>query len=216
MTLSDLSIKRPVFAWMLMLGLLVFGAIGFSRLGVSQLPDVDFPIISVSASLQGAAPEVMETEVADILEDSVMSIPGVKEVSSTSRQGQTSITIEFELNKDIDVAIQEVQTKVAQAQRNLPTDLDPPVISKTNPEDQPIMWVALSGDRPLRELVDYARDHVKDQFTSAPGVGDVTLGGYIDPNVRVWVDRSKLFRHELTVDDVIRTIQSQHQEGADR
>lgn len=212
MTLSDVAIKRPVFAWMLMLGLIVFGIIGFRQLGVSQLPDVDFPIISISVALQGAAPEVMETEVSDVLEDAAMGIPGVKEVSSTSKQGQSTITIEFELSKDIDIAIQEVQTKVAQAQRNLPRDIDPPVISKSNPEDQPILWVALSGDRPIKEMIEYARDHVKDRFTSAPGVGEVTLGGYIDPNVRIWVDRSKLFQHELTVDDVIATIGKQHQE----
>lgn len=212
MTLSDVAIKRPVFAWMLMLGLIVFGIIGFRQLGVSQLPDVDFPIISISVALQGAAPEVMETEVSDVLEDAAMGIPGVKEVSSTSKQGQSTITIEFELSKDIDIAIQEVQTKVAQAQRNLPRDIDPPVISKSNPEDQPILWVALSGDRPIKDMIEYARDHVKDRFTSAPGVGEVTLGGYIDPNVRIWVDRSKLFQHELTVDDVIASIGKQHQE----
>jgi hydrophobe/amphiphile efflux-1 (HAE1) family protein len=212
MTLSDISIKRPVFAWMLMLCLVAFGLISFGRLGVSQLPDVDFPVISVSASLPGAAPEVMETEVADTLEDAMMSIPGVKEVSSTSRQGSTTVTIEFELSKDIDVALQEVQTKVTQAQRNLPKDLDPPTISKTNPEDQPIMWVALSGNKPLRELMDYARDHVKDAMTSSPGVGEVTLGGYIDPNVRIWVDGDKLFKYQLTVGDILGSINSQHLE----
>lgn len=212
MTLSDLSIKRPVFAWMLMLALMVFGAICFTRLGVSQLPDVDFPILSVSVSLPGAAPEVMETEVADILEDAVMGVSGIKEVSSSSAQGQTSLTIEFELNKDIDIALQEVQTKIAQAQRNLPKDIDPPIISKSNPEDQPIMWVALYGDQPLKELIMFARDHVKDRLTSAPGVGEVTLGGYIDPNVRIWVDQNKLSANELSIDDVINTIDSQHQE----
>lgn len=212
MTLSDLAIKRPVFAWMLMLAFIAFGIVSFNRLGVSQLPDVDFPVITVSAALPGAAPEVMETEVADILEDAMMTIPGVKEVSSTSRQGNTSVSIEFELSKDIDVALQEVQTKVAQAQRNLPQDLDTPVISKTNPEDQPIMWVALTGDKSLRELVDYAKDHVKDALTSSQGVGEVILGGYIDPNVRIWVDGKKLFQSELTVSDVISAIQAQHRE----
>ncbi len=212
MTLSDIAIKRPVFAWMLMLGLIVFGAIGFSRMGVSQLPDVDFPIISLSVTFEGAAPEVMETEVADVLEDAMTSIPGVKEISSTSRQGRTSVSIEFDLDKDIDVALQEVQTKVAQAQRNLPRNIDPPVISKSNPEDQPIMWVALSGTRPLKDMIEYARDHLKDQFTTVPGVGEVTLGGYIEPNVRIWIDQSKLFKYELTVEDVIRTVQSQHLE----
>jgi len=212
MTLSDISIRRPVFAWMLMSALIIFGAISFTRLGISQLPDVDFPIVSVAVSLPGAAPEVMETEVADTIEDAVMGISGIKEVSSSSRQGQTTLTIEFELDKDIDVALQEVQTKLAQAQRNLPKDIDPPIISKTNPEDQPIMWLCLSGSIPMRDLTDYARDHVKDQFTSAPGVGEVLLGGYINPNVRIWVDGNALRQYELTVQDVIRTIETQHVE----
>ena len=144
MTLSDLSIKRPVFGWMLMIGVIVFGAIGFLRLGVSQLPDVDFPVVTVAVTWEGAAPEVMETDVTDIVEDAVMSVEGVKEVTSVSMQGISQISIEFNLNRNIDVALQEVQTKIAQAQRNLPRDIDPPVVTKTNPEDQPIMFVALS------------------------------------------------------------------------
>lgn len=212
MTLSDLSIKRPVFAWMLMLGLIVFGIIGFMRLGVSQLPDVDFPVISITANLEGAAPDVIESDVTDVLEDALMGISGIKEVSSSSKQGQVSLTVEFELSKDIDIALQEVQSKVAQAQRNLPKNLDPPIISKTNPEDQPIMWVALTGNRPLREMMAYARDHLKDQFTTVSGVGEVILGGYIEPNVRIWVDQDRLTAKELTVDDIIATIQHQHSE----
>lgn len=102
-----------------MLGLIVFGAISFNRMGISQLPDVDYPVVSVRVEWEGAAPEVVETEVTDVIEDAVMSVEGIKEVSSSSRQGQSSINIEFQLNRDIDVALQEVQTKIAQAQRNL-------------------------------------------------------------------------------------------------
>src|SRR5215213_2829805 len=125
MTLSDISIKNPVFAWMLMIGLIVFGWISFRRMGISQLPDVDFPIVNVRITLEGAAPEVMETEVTDVVEDAIMGVEGVREVSSSSRQGASSINIEFELNRDIDVALQEVQTKISQAQRNLPDEIDP-------------------------------------------------------------------------------------------
>src|SRR6185295_19284514 len=142
MTLSDFSIKNPVFAWMLMIGLIVFGAISFQRLGVSQLPDVDFPVVSVEVTWEGAAPEVMETDVTDFIEDAVMSVEGIKEVTSVSSQGNANITIEFNLSRDIDAALQEVQTKIAQAQRNLPKDIDPPIVTKTSPEDQPIMWLA--------------------------------------------------------------------------
>jgi hydrophobe/amphiphile efflux-1 (HAE1) family protein len=197
---------------MLMIGLVVFGAMGFKGMGVSQLPDVDFPVLSVSVTWEGAAPEVMETEIADVLEDALISIQGLREVSSTSRQGSVSLNLEFDLSKDIDVALQEVQSKIAQAQRRLPREMDPPVINKSNPEDQPILWLALSGDKPVREIMEYTRDHLKDRFTTVPGVGEVTLGGYIDPNLRVWVNADKLRKLELTVDDVIKAIESQHTE----
>ncbi len=210
MTLSDFSIKNPVFGWMLMIGIFVFGWISFQRLGVSQLPDVDFPVVTASITWEGAAPEVMETDVADVVEDVVMSVQGIKEVTSVSRQGQTQITIEFNLGRDIDVALQEVQTKIAQAQRNLPKDIDPPIVTKTNPEDQPIMWIAISGEKPFKDLTHYVKDILKDQFTSVAGVGDVRLGGYVDPNLRVWLNAEKMQQKQLTVEDVLGAIGDQH------
>ncbi|MDD5428750.1 MAG: efflux RND transporter permease subunit [Candidatus Omnitrophica bacterium] len=210
MTLSDLSIKRPVFGWMLMIGVIVFGAIGFSGLGVSQLPDVDFPVVSVTITWEGAAPEVMETDVTDVIEGAVMSVEGVKEVTSVSMLGASQITIEFDLDRPIDVALQEVQTKISQAQRNLPNDIDPPIITKTNPEDQPIMFVALSGDRPLKDLIRYVNETLKDQFITVPGVGDIRLGGYVEPNLRVWLDADKMQAQQLTVEDVLKAIGAQH------
>jgi HAE1 family hydrophobic/amphiphilic exporter-1 len=212
MTLSDLSIKNPVFAWMLMLGLIVFGWIGFSRMGISQMPDVDYPVVNVSVSLEGAAPEVMETQVADVLEGAVMSIQGIKDVSSSSKRGNTNLTIEFELDRDIDVAMQEVQARISQVQRDLPRDVDPPTISKSNPEDQPIIRVALNGDRPLKDLMAYSNDFLKDKFTTISGVGGVDMGGFVDPNLRIWVDTDKLNATQLTVDDVMNTVSNQHAE----
>ncbi|HLG20119.1 MAG TPA: efflux RND transporter permease subunit [Bdellovibrionota bacterium] len=212
--ISEVSIKNPVFAWMLMIGLMFFGWIGFSRLGVSQMPDVDFPVISVTVMLEGAAPEIMETEVVDVVEDSIMSIQGVREVKSSARQGTATVTIEFELNREIDVALQEVQTKVTQAQRRLPAEIDPPLISKVNPEDQPIMWVGFYGkDKSLRQLIDYAEDHVKPFLQTISGVGDVFLGGFSDRNLRVWVDADELTKREITIDDVISSIQTEHEES---
>jgi len=212
MTLSDVSIKNPVFAWMLMFGLMLFGWISFKGLGISALPDVDFPIVSVQVTWEGASPEVMETEVTDAIEDAVIQVQGVKEISSVSRQGQATITVEFELNRDIDSALQEVQTKIAQAQRNLPKDIDPPIITKTNPEDQPILWLALYGNRDRKFLMNYTQDVLKDQFTTISGVGEVFLGGFVDPNLRVWLDADKMEKKELTVDDVISAISSEHAE----
>src|SRR5262249_1880703 len=138
MTLSDFSIRKPVFAWMLMIGLIVFGAISFSRMGISQLPDVDYPVLTITVNWVGASPETMQTAVADVLEDAVMSVEGVRNVTSVCQEGLPTTSIEFELSRNIDVALQEVQTKLAQAQKILPNDIDPPIVNKSNPEDQPI------------------------------------------------------------------------------
>ncbi len=212
MTLSDISIKNPVFAWMLMTALIVFGAIAYKDLGVSQMPEVDFPVLNVSVTWEGAAPEVMESDVVDVIEDAVMSSEGLREVTSTTRQGSTDVKLEFALERDIDVALQEVQSRVAQAQRRLPEDIDPPVVSKSNPSDQPIMWLALSGDRPLRDMITYVQDHLKDRFQTIPGVGEIILGGYVDRNLRVWVSSAKLDQYQLTIGDVMAAIEANHAE----
>src|SRR3989338_5085044 len=164
MTLSDISIKNPVFAWMLMAALIVFGGIAYKDLGVSQMPEIDFPVLSVSVIWEGAAPEVMESDVADVIEDAVMSAEGLREVSSTTRQGSTDIKLEFALERDIDVALQEVQSRVSQAQRRLPEDIDPPIVSKQNPTDQPILWLGLSGDRSLRDMIIFVPYYLINHF----------------------------------------------------
>ena len=196
-----------------MTGLIVFGAVAFTRMGVSLLPDVDFPVITVSLNLQGAAPEVMETDVVDLVEDAVMSIEGVRTVTSSSREGMATVSIEFELSRNVDMALQDVQAKIAQVQRRLPRNMDPIAISKINPDDQPIMWLTLrSGKYPLKDLMAYVNDRVKDQFSTVAGVGDIMLGGYVDPNLRVWISNKALTRYNLTVTDVLNTIQSEHVE----
>ena len=212
MTLSDLSIKNPVFAWMIMIAMIFFGAIGFSQIGKSMLPDVDFPVLTVSTKWEGASPEVMEAEVVDVIEDSMTSVKGVKKISSVARQGQAMTTIEFDLKTDVDVALQEVQSKISQAQFELPKDMDPPVISKINPDDQPFMWISLSGDRSPQDMMLYVKDELKDKFTTIPGVGDIFLGGFIEPSVRVWLDPVKMQAREITVDDVMNALRNEHTE----
>ncbi|HMU74489.1 MAG TPA: efflux RND transporter permease subunit, partial [Elusimicrobiota bacterium] len=137
MRLSDTAIKNPVFAWMLMAGLILFGWIGFTGIGKSQLPDVDFPVIMVSTRWEGASPEVIETDVVDLIEDALTSVKGLKKITSTSRQGQTMVILEFDLKTDVDVALQETQSKLSQIQATLPKDMEPPTIAKFNPEHQP-------------------------------------------------------------------------------
>lgn len=210
MTLSDLSIKKPVFAWMLMAALLIFGGIGFLRMGISQSPDVDFPVAAIHLAWKGAAPEVIESDVIDIIEESLMTISGVKKITSSARFSEATIIAEFELFKNIDVAVQEIQTKITQAQQRLPKDMEPPLIFKTNPEDQPIIWIGVSGEVPYLKIVTYVRDHLKDQFSQIPGVGDVFLGGFVEPKVRVWLNTHKLQTWQLTAEDVVNAISSQH------
>src|SRR5271154_2569447 len=181
MSLSAISIRRPVFAWMLMFGLIVFGAISFRRMGISEMPDVDFPVVNVALRLDGAAPEVMELEVVDIIEDAVMGIEGLSFVSSSVSQGIANITCNFELNHDVNIALQEVQNRITQSANLLPVALYPPVITKTNPEDQPILWVMVTADAgvPLYQQMIYARNTLKDQLSTLAGVGSVTLAGYV-------------------------------------
>ncbi len=194
-----------------MAALILFGWISFQRMGISQLPDVDFPVLNISVTYEGAAPEVIESDVVDIIEDAVMTVQGIRNVSSTSRYGAANVTLEFDLERNIDTALQEVQTKLAQAQRLLPRELEPPVITKTNPEDQPILWMtASSKSLPVRELMRYVRDQLKDRFSTLPGVGEVFLGGYVDPAIRLWVRSDKLQRYELSVSDIINTVKTEH------
>lgn len=212
MILSDVAIKKPVFAWMIMLSLLLFGGLSFTRLGVSQNPDVDSPVVNIRLTWEGAAPEVMENTVIDPIEEALLTVEGIGKIRSTTRFGSANVTAEFDLKKDIDVAVQEVQTRIAQAQRNLPKDMDPPTIQKVNPEDQPIMFVGVSGTRPYQEITTYVKDHLVDRFQTIPGAGEVSLQGYVEPNLRVWLKQDKMRDLQITVDDVVAAIQAQHSE----
>ena len=194
-----------------MFGLLLFGAISYFGMGISQLPDVDFPVITVSVTWAGANPAVMESAVADVIEDAVMSVSGAQLVQSTSQQGSTQVRIQFSLDQDINAALQEVQTKVLQAQRNLPQNIDPPIITKTNPEDQPIMWIAAyTMQHSLRDLTLFVRDHLRDAITTVPGVGDVSLGGYVEPQMRIWLHNNEMVRRQITSQDVINAVNTQN------
>jgi hydrophobe/amphiphile efflux-1 (HAE1) family protein len=213
-TLSDLSIKNPVFAWMLMLGLLFFGYICFTRMGLSNLPDVNLPVVSVSITLPNAAPEVVESDVADPIESAVLGVEGVQDVQTTCTQGQCNTSVFLDLNRDVDAAVQDVQTLVFQAEKQLPTNIFPPVIRKQNPNAQPIIWFAVTADPPLtlRDLMLYTRDHIQDKFTSLEGVSTVNLGGYLPREINIWVDNNKLNARQLTAADIVYTIQHQHAE----
>jgi HAE1 family hydrophobic/amphiphilic exporter-1 len=211
-TLADISIRRPVFAWMLMFGLIVFGGICFKSLGISQMPDVDFPVLSISVQWEGAAPDVIEAEIVDKLEGAAITVEGIHEITSTIRQGQATLTLDFDLSRDIDAALQEVQSAISRVR--LPTDVDPPTIRKSNPDDSPILWIGVSSTRSLHDLIEYVDTILKDQFQILPGVGEVVLGGFTERNLRVWVDNAKLRKYELTILDVRDALQQGHLETA--
>jgi hydrophobe/amphiphile efflux-1 (HAE1) family protein len=212
-SLAAVSIRNPVFAWMLMLGFIVFGAISFSRLPVGQYPDVDTPKLNVSANLEGASPEIMESDVVDALEDAIMAVEGIRDLKSTCKLGQATLEIEFDISRNIDVALQDVQARIAQAGRQLPKDLEPPIIRKLNPEEDPIMWVALSGTRSQQVISEYAKNVLRDQFLTVDGNGDVTMGGYLERNLRIWLKADALLQHGLSATDVIGAIQREHSES---
>jgi hydrophobe/amphiphile efflux-1 (HAE1) family protein len=212
-SLADLSIRRPVFAWMLMASLVIFGAIGLSRLGVSEQPDVDFPVLTINATWSGSAPEVMETEIVDKIEEQVIATQGVRNVTSQIQQGQASITMEFEIDRNIDAALTEVQSKLSNVE--LPLGADQPTIIKSNPEDQPIVLLAASSNkRDVHALTEFLELHVTDQLKILPGVGEVTLAGYQQRNLRVWIDNNKLKPLQLTVLDVRTALESEQVEEA--
>ncbi|MCB0340321.1 MAG: efflux RND transporter permease subunit, partial [Bdellovibrionales bacterium] len=167
---------------------------------------------NISVTWQGAAPEIIESEIVDAIEAAVISVEGITEMTSNIRQGQATITLEFALERDIDAALQEVQSSILRVR--LPPDVDPPVIRKRNPEDQPIIWLGISSSRSLRGLIELVELKIKDQFEILPGVGEVLLGGYTERNLRVWVDNSKLKANELTILDVASAMEQGHREQA--
>jgi len=210
MNLTEVCVKKPVLAWMLMAATIVFGLVAASRIGISQFPDVDFPNISVSVVWEGAAPEVVENDIVEPLEEALVQVEGLRTITSSSRMGSANITIELELSRNVDLALQDVQTKVSQAARRLPRDIDPPVISKSNPEDQPIMMVSMGGPYPARVISDYIQYGLKEKIQTIPGVGEITMMGVQTRNVRVWLDAAQLDEKGLTVSDVILALQREH------
>ncbi len=212
MNLIDLSIRRPVFAWVLMFGLIVFGAVSHNRLGVSQMPDVNFPILSVSFTYEGAAPEVVESDLLVDIEERLLTVEGIKEMRSSANQGSGRITLEFDINRNVDVALQEVQTAISQVR--MPQGVDPPVVRKQNPEEDPIIYMSVYGGKDLKEMLDWTNDFLIDQLSFLPGVSEVSTLGGSTRNLRIWLDPVKLNENFLALSDVIDALRTQHLESA--
>ena len=210
MWISEVSIRRPVFAVMLIGALVALGAVAITRIGYDLFPNVEFPFVSISSVLEGAAPETMETEVSDIIEEQVNTISSIESIRSQSFENRSAIAVEFALSENIDVKAQDIRDKVAIAAKDLPRDLDPPVVSKVDPDAQPIMSVMVAGDLPIRDITQFADTVLKERIQRLPGVGSVTLVGGREREVRIWLDADKMRAYQLTADDVIRAIQNEH------
>ncbi len=204
MNISAPFIQRPVATTLIMLAIAVAGLAAFPMLPVAPLPKVDFPTVSVSAQLPGASPETMASAVAQPLERQFAQIAGVTQMTSTSTLGSTSITLQFELNRDIDAASQDVQAAIAAAGRQLPTDMpSPPTYRKTNPADSPILVIGVhSASLPLTVVDDYADTILAQQISQIDGVSQVSLGGEQKPAIRIQVDPAKLAAKGLTLEDI--------------
>lgn len=210
MTLPELSIKRHVLAWMISGMLVLFGIIAYERIGVDRMPNVELPVISVTTTLRGANPEIMDTSVTNVIESAVNTTPGIEHIQSSSSPGASNVTITFSLEKDIDVAFNEVQSKVNQTLRRLPDAADPPVVQKLETNTQPIMWLALHGDRTVQQLNLYAQNIIKKKLETINGVGEVRIGGRRDRTIRVNLLPERMAAHKVTASDLTNAFQKEH------
>ena len=197
--LAEVSIRRPVFASMIILSLVVVGAAAYFRLGVDRFPSVDLPTVTVRTELPGASTEEMETQVSQKLEEAINTIQGISELRSISSPGASIVIVTFNLNRPIDVATQDVRDRVAAALRNLPRDIRPPVISKFDNDQAPVLTVAVSGPRSLKELTEIADKVVKVDLERAAGVGEVRLVGGLERAVNVWIDADRLAAYQIPI-----------------
>jgi len=210
--LVRVCIERPVFASMLAVTLVVIGIASYVRLGVDRFPSVDLPTVSVRTVLPGASTEEVETQVSQRIEEAVNTIEGIDQLRSISSTGVSLVVINFALERDIDTAAQDVRDRVATVLRDLPDETDPPIVSKFDNDTTPVMTLAFSADRPLRELTEMADKLVKVELERSPGVGEVVLVGGLERAINVWIDADRLAAHGLSITQVRDAIAAQNAE----
>jgi HAE1 family hydrophobic/amphiphilic exporter-1 len=203
MWLADTSVKRPVFATMVIMALVVLGIVSYPSIGVDLFPKVEFPIVTITTTLKGASPDVMDVDVADRIEGAVNTINGVKTITSTSTESVTRTVVEFVLERNIDQAVQDVREKVSAIRNKLPDDIEEPKIAKVDPDSTPILFMNLSGEKSVRDLSTYADEVLKEQLQRINEVGDVTLNGLRLRQVRIWLDAAKMRAYEASPTDVV-------------
>ena len=210
MSLPEVSVRRFVFAVMINLVIVLFGLISVNRISIDRSPDIDFSLISVTTVLPGANPDVVDSSVTNIIEGAVNSIPGIDDVRSRSAPGVSNVFIQFLLEKDLDIAFNEVQSKVGQINSQLPDDAETPIISKIETGEIPIIWLALRGNRTLQDLSVYAKNVVKRKLETINGVGSVVIGGEQERNIRVNLDFDRMSAFGITVQDIVTAFRNEH------
>src|SRR5687767_4916044 len=208
--LAEICIRKPVFATMLILSLVVVGAASYVNLDVDRFPAVDLPVVRVATRLPGASPAEVESQVSQPIEEVVNAIEGIKELRSISGPGTSFIIVTFELDRDIDSAAQDVRDRVATVLRDLPRDADPPIITKSDQDLSPVMTVALSGERSQRELTEIADKIVKIQLERSAGVAEVEILGASERAINVWIDADRLAAYQIPITAVREAIERQN------
>ncbi len=213
MILTDISVKRPVFASVISLLLIAFGLVAFGKLPLREYPDIDAPVVSVQTNYRGASAAVVERRITKLIEDRVAGVEGIKNLVSESQDGRSSITIEFNVERDIDAAANDIRDRVSRILNNLPEEADPPEVTKAGADDDTIMWLNLVSDRmDLLDLTDYANRYLVDRFSVLDGVARVRVGGGLDYSIRIWLDREALAARQLTANDVEEALRKQNVE----
>lgn len=212
MSISDICIKRPVFTWVLVSIPAVLGVVAYLSLGVDLFPQIDFPVVSVTASLPGASAEEMETTVSKVLEDAINTVAGLDELRSTTREGVCTIAAQFVLSKNVDVASQEVRDKIASVAQQLPDGMEPPTVNKFDFNSAPVMTIVISGDQDERDLTELADKRIREDLQSVSGVGAVTLSGGQRRAINIVLDMDRLASYGLSMEEVRQAVDGQNVE----
>lgn len=212
MWISNVSIRRPVFATMVIASLVVLGLLSFGKLGVDLFPKIEFPYVSVTTTLPGASPDTVETEITDIIEEEVNSVSGIRQMRSVSAEGVSQVVLEFELSEDADVKAQDVRDSVASILGSLPEDADAPIVEKLDPDAAPILSLLIAGDAPVRELTVFADDVVKERLQRIRGVGSISIVGGREREMRVWLDPAKMRASAVSTEKIIAALRNENAE----
>lgn len=214
MLLSDTSIKRPVFASVLALILVIFGLVAFQRLPLREYPDIDAPIVSIDTRYPGASASVVETRITQVIEDRIAGVEGIRYIDSSSSDGRSRISVEFGIDQDIDVAANDIRDRISGVLNNLPEDAEPPEVEKADSNDDVIIWLNLASETMTTpELSDYAQRYLVDRFSALDGVARVRVGGARDYALRIWIDRRALAARNLTVNEIVQALRSENIEA---